>query len=699
MEKQMRVSVERKKPEILSIQELLNRQYSFYVPGYQRGYRWGEEQAKALIKDLRNYYESQVEGKVNSIPPYYLQPIYVKKKSKKEYEVIDGQQRLTTIWLLLYVLNDKKENYVENSFVINYETRNEWYSDFLLYANKVIADDEFEKKNLDFFHIAEVYRIFSQNITKRSTQSPDNIKGEILKDILLNHVKIIWSEVPTNVSNDNINDVIDSFTNINSGKIKLTCAELIKAVFLQQSIYWSIGTKSDESITDPEKRLEQAVRSLFKNTQQANSTRDRIAREWDEIERMLGNDRFWYFIYDKECGQLYDTRIEYIFNLVVGVERGADPMQAFTKIYNELAEKKDADDQLEYITNTWKEVKKYVDTLYNWWMDKEMYHKIGYLICTAPWISTSVKEDEENEKTKEKTKKTSVVSYLMSGLYKEGWSKHKLKEEIRQRIIDTFEFVEKQEDDTYDIPELDESFTYSRRENIRKALLFFNIDTLLKQKGDDRFAFDKYKTESWDIEHIASQTDFNFKDASAKEEWCLALLQYFTGIDINEVTIEEEGKYSKKIRKYCSYPDREKKISECINYLPDRNKKELCNYLFSYLKGEEILDSKQAKQLVEEIFGKDEITDDDKHLIGNLTLLHMSINRGYGNAVFPVKRMKVIQGAEEGYYVPICTQKVFQKAYSRQLDQLYTWTNADFVAYGNAVKKAILDFCNNNNNQ
>lgn len=61
----------------------------FYLPNYQRGYRWTSEEIKLLLDDI---YESNGN-------PYCLQPIVVKKKDER-FELIDGQQRLITIYLI-----------------------------------------------------------------------------------------------------------------------------------------------------------------------------------------------------------------------------------------------------------------------------------------------------------------------------------------------------------------------------------------------------------------------------------------------------------------------------------------------------------------------------------------------------------------------------------------------------------------------
>ena len=672
--------------KIISISELKGKE--FLIPDYQRGYRWGKEQIEALLNDLKKY-DDTVNDKENN--PYYLQPIIVRSIDNDQYEVIDGQQRLTTICLLLkYCIGNFP-------FTIKYGTKGCWQDSFQV-------SDTFMQQNLDHFHIVEVYRSIQNNVKSRKGKytlfTKDNC-GKILKNI-----RLIWTDI-SGEGNDS-NKAIDNFTNINSGKIKLTCAELIKGVFLQQNIYRGVGTDSDSSISNEEERLVQAVRSLVKHTKEANALRSRIAREWDEYERMLGDDDFWYFLYDQECGPLYDTRIEYVFNLVCGIKRGDNPLKAFNDIYTRIVDKHNDTERIEEIQKQWDSVGKYLATLHNWWKNKEMYHLIGYLICVTPWITIKKKEDQD---LSEKSPKTSVISYFINGLYGENndllideknWTKKELLSEIKKYVVDTFESFLNDEDNSINFEEL----TYSNRDSIRRALLFFNISTILKQKGDDRFPFKAYKTERWDIEHIASQTDFNVnnKDVKEKDNWCLALLQYFTGIEDNltkdqEITYPNGKKSIERVFDIDKYNDElEQKIKARIESISDDSKKELCRDLCSVLKDKQKDKQNYDKiqESVKKIFNSgDSIQDEDKDRIGNLTLLNMSINRGYGNAIFPIKRMTVIQDAEEGYYVPICTQKVFQKAYSRQFDQLYAWTKNDSEAYEKAIEKEIQDFCNN----
>ena len=89
----------------------------FFVPGYQRGYRWGEDEVTRLLEDIN----------ANGTQPYCLQPIVVKKNNDK-YELIDGQQRLTTIYLIYKYIYDNIntiEQWSKNSDAILLHLHNE----------------------------------------------------------------------------------------------------------------------------------------------------------------------------------------------------------------------------------------------------------------------------------------------------------------------------------------------------------------------------------------------------------------------------------------------------------------------------------------------------------------------------------------------------------------------------------------------
>ena len=83
---------------ILDTKLVGNVQGVFYVPSYQRGYRWGKEEVTRLLEDIYT----------NGNKTYCLQPVVVRKDGDR-YELIDGQQRLTTLFILLqYIKREYK---------------------------------------------------------------------------------------------------------------------------------------------------------------------------------------------------------------------------------------------------------------------------------------------------------------------------------------------------------------------------------------------------------------------------------------------------------------------------------------------------------------------------------------------------------------------------------------------------------------
>ena len=247
---------------------------NFFIPGYQRGYRWTEQQVNDLLNDINEF-----EPKNGSW--YCLQPLVVMKKDEK-WEVIDGQQRLTTIYLILACLG------VTDKYTIEYETR-KGSKGFLENISEKAEDEA--KGNIDFFYMHKAYETIEKFFDKKKNQEHFQ---EGFKDKLLNNVKFIWYEI------DEGENPVTVFTRLNMGKIPLTNAELIKALFLNRSNFGA-GEEKNETL-----RLRQ----------------QEIASEWDTIEYTLQNDEFWLFL--NQPGDNRPTRIDFIFDLICE-QKALDP--------------------------------------------------------------------------------------------------------------------------------------------------------------------------------------------------------------------------------------------------------------------------------------------------------------------------------------------------------------------------------------
>ncbi|MCF8302358.1 MAG: DUF262 domain-containing protein [Bacteroidales bacterium] len=307
--------MEENKIKLKSINDLLS--YKFFIPSYQRGYRWDQRQIIELLEDINEFKDNKKDREF-----YCLQPVIVKKEGDY-YKLIDGQQRLTTIYIILSYLNRKK-------FAIQFETR-ERSKEFLENLS-----DEINEENIDFYHISHAYRYIKEWFKEK-----EDDEATIADEFYINlgkYTKVIWYEIAA----DEVE--IDVFTRINSGKIELTEAELIKALFL-----------NGRNFTEDEKHLRQIE----------------IAKEWDEIEFTLQNNELWYFL---NKYQDYPTRIKLVFDIFS--EEAKDSRDTS---YQYLSKQDD-------IVKLWAEedenIKKVFLSLKHWYENRELYHLIGYLVAS-----------------------------------------------------------------------------------------------------------------------------------------------------------------------------------------------------------------------------------------------------------------------------------------------------------------------------
>ena len=84
------------------------------------------------------------------------------------------------------------------------------------------------------------------------------------------------------------------------------------------------------------------------------------------------------------------------------------------------------------------------------------------------------------------------------------------------------------------------------------------------------------------------------------------------------------------------------------------------------------------------------ITDEeDINGLPNLSLLLASINRGYRNSVFPIKRKTIIERDKSGTFIPICTKNVFLKYFSDYPPKISFWTTDDRNKYEADLKRVL----------
>lgn len=321
----------------------------FFVPSYQRGYRWSSVEVLRLLNDILELDTKKYFGKEERI--YCLQPVVVRKK-EDSYELIDGQQRLTTIYLIYKYLSSILPGICEGpTFSLSYETRDK--SEAFLRELDLSRREE----NIDFWFMANAY----ETIENWFKEDAKRTRGIHIFQYFAENVKVIWYEVGAD------EDAISLFTRLNIGRIPLTSSELVKAMFLSGSV------GEDETVSERERSRRQ----------------DEISLQWDNMEKELHNDSLWYFLTNR-TGTKYQTRIDLVLDLIAG-KRPEDRESYYTFFMLEEKGRKEG------LRKLWEDITLTFLNLKSWYEDHELYHKIGYLIASDSETLLDLYQRAENK--------------------------------------------------------------------------------------------------------------------------------------------------------------------------------------------------------------------------------------------------------------------------------------------------------------
>lgn len=454
----------------------------FTIEGYQRGYRWGKDEVEYLLEDINEIPDGQ---------KYCLQPVVVKNANDK-YELIDGQQRMTTLYLIMKYLNAN----VDIHYSIEYTTRkseNEHVGSKELLETIDTIDLSSPSNNIDELFIKKSYSII------KTWFNGEKLKMMSFANKLQKYVTIIWYEV------DDDEDSVSIFTRLNIGKINLTNAELVKALFLSRGKKDSEGRYAGNPYGIEEKKQHE------------------IALGWDSMEKDLHDEKFWSFI-TNEKSERYPIRMELLFDMIEMKPGNESNFYTFNRFYERF---KNSDNKYE----TWKLIERYVQQLKEWYNDFDLFHHIGFLVATG----TSVK---------------SLLDIAMStdNPIKKSEFRLKVLEMIRQRMI--FKVGEEE----IDYAELN----YEKHsEYIQCVLLLFNVETI-RQKGDEniRFPFDRYKNEgTWSLEHIHAQNSESLKTNQEWKDWLEIHKKSLEGLEVSSEGKKQIDDVISKMNEVISHID------------------------------------------------------------------------------------------------------------------------------------------------
>lgn len=632
--------------KLVSISELMDGR-TFFIPSYQRGYRWTEKEMTDLLSDLYSFAlkDGKKEGEFYCLQPIITQRILdpdrveyiflegnITPGNNEVWTVIDGQQRLTSIYILYkYILEKKKLDAHSLSemwggkkvFHLAYETRKE----STRYLEE-LASDSLNSQNIDHYHISAAFKTIdawldTEGIRLSNIYNHSPYKHDIIDTFfrLLNNPKGIKSEVGSaqfiwyelnGAQSDSREQEVSEFIKINTGKIALTDAELLKALFLQKRNF---------------EKGEKEIKQL------------QIAMEWEQVENTLHKNDFWHFFYgSNDMPNRIDALFELVYkadqikaNDIKGISRELTACNKELKTkntlfryYYSLMDGKDGDELQKVIHSEWRKIMNTFHTLEDWYDETKFYNYVGYLShcgidIALLYIYFSQMDDDSTKEDLEAFFK-SMIHTTLSGV--------KIEDGLIQAIYPKDRTV------------------------IFNLLLLLNIDlqNLLYDNAEIasgsaanghiyKFPFDVFDGQKWNLEHIDSASTNLMKEREDMRAWC------------EKAIIELENAQIPSVN---------------INALRD------------------LIDLGEYKDVIERIKGhfKEDEGDYDINMIGNLTLLDEETNKGYGNSLFCTKQGCIRKKGQNGTFIPRTTLLVFSKQFSESSSStdIY-WTDKDKRAY------------------
>lgn len=614
----------------------------FTIPAYQRGYRWGKSHVDKLLKDIDE------KRRLGSSTNYFLQPIVLKKKDENQFELVDGQQRLTTLWMIKHYLAEKRNRpAMANPYTLVYETRQE-STQFLNKLACGINSDNPQTIDEDYF--VKVYACIDtwfQTLIKDSYE-PDDDYIEWTK-YLNNQVKIIWYEIHNDQeSGETI------FMNLNRGRIPLTNSELIKALLLAH-------------VADG-------------NESELESRQIELTSQWDEMEQDLHNPAFWAFLAGNAIMKQDDSpRLNYIFDLFCPTEDDHDDdyrtFDAYDTMIKAWKRTEEYDSKGNFIIQgIWRNnIRAKFLRLKEWFNDRSFYHKIGYLIA--------VKEDVKDRK------------HLLSTFLQSKNMKSAFMAEIDHVIKSDLRGIRSKE------PPIDlGNLSYERHAGqLEKILLLFNVLSCMDEgKAIDpqassgvntmeRYSFEQHHIGNWSLEHVNPQSEGRLTGGQTKDktsDWMEWLKDHFKYLSL----------------KLYVDPSKESDRQQLIQSVQDvimRGENHLSETLFQNM-----------RERIVSYFNKD--FSDLEHSIGNLALLSKDQNSSLGNSIFVSKRDAILKMCAKGAFVPLCTRRLFLKYYCQDVEvqagqgnrepldilrySFVVWTKDDASLYADAIEATLSNY-------
>lgn len=580
---------------------LLTEKISYFnIPDYQRGYKWNTQNISTLLDDLYNFTKANSSNK----EAYYcLQNITLIEHNdnhdKKCYNVVDGQQRLTTLAIILSFLG---KGIVESS-ELHYSIRESTH-EFLeqyIYTGKIWnCAESIKPQHKDQYYIVEaakaIQKWFSEdtevklsklNVTISESEDALEKLKQCVKDSILQRTTLI-----VNIVDGNEHDI---FSNINGAKVPLDGADLLRGILITHAAN------------------ERCKQSGING--QVYELRVRMGIEIDVIARWWQNeevrDFFMALIPSKAldkaekagfCYKNYNIDLLYILYFL----RKEQDISLFGFRFFEYGiDRNNVTDD-----DTWEmyeDIMQFNNELQLWYSNNMLYHYISFLArnCNRKFCDIDVLN---------KGSKSDFITALKREIVKDIFETEN--PDAENKIIGSIKNL---------------NYNWFEDENLlNKILILMDIICCTSSEKFHRLPFDYFRKKDEDKEHVGCQTP-NDEDIKNKEKWsayCNEIISY----------LEEEKKSTP------ADSEQLRNITEYVSMTTELKKElQLC---------EEVSENLRTQiSIILNPFGLNSI--------GNLVWLDESINRGYGNATYIEKKKKIISSFYDQRFIRPHTLKVF----------------------------------------
>ena len=333
-------------------------QYSsefYHIPAYQRGYKWSSSPNGAVDILLNDLWDAFIAYSKQERAEYYLQYITVKPidlgqkdESVPCLEVIDGQQRLTTLSILLSALSAILETENLSSKKLDYAIRSNFFSkhiyekeDFeaLVKLDWTDLERDVNLNKQDIFYLFSAAKLTYRFLLERKQAT----LNEFYKFVRTN-VKLIVNSVERHTESETV------FKNLNSNKVPLTEFELIKGLLI---------TKVGRSVKSP------------KHYNEILEIRSNLGRQWDEISRWANQPEIKSFYFNNKIHGMHELlKLAAICfeDQTISLSGRSNSSHSLFNRYHQFPNPLKAFDT----------IKDLYQVLRNWYSNLEIYNLIGY---------------------------------------------------------------------------------------------------------------------------------------------------------------------------------------------------------------------------------------------------------------------------------------------------------------------------------